>query len=53
MASPRISPHASKPRLLMTMIEPPFAAAGDEREEQVGGLALQREVADLVETSRL
>ena len=30
-----------------------FVAAGDEREEEVGGLALEREVADLVDDQEL
>jgi len=31
------------------MIEPRFLAAGDQGKEQVGGLAFEREVADLVD----
>ena len=30
-----------------------FVAARDEREEQVRGLAFERQIADLVDTSRL
>ena len=30
-----------------------FVAAGDQREEQVGGLALERQVADLVDDEQL
>ncbi len=42
MASPRISPHCSKPRLRGDDDRAAFVAARDEREEQVGGLALER-----------
>lgn len=49
IASPRISPHASKPRLLVTDDRAAFVAARDQGEEQVGCLAFQRQVADLVD----
>jgi hypothetical protein len=48
MASPRISPHASKP-VAGDDDRAAFIAAGDQREEQVGGLAFQGQVADLVD----
>jgi hypothetical protein len=53
IASPRISPHCSKPRLEVTAIEPAFVAAGDEREQEVGGLALEGKVADLVDDEQV
>ena len=53
IASPRISPQASKPRLLVIDDAAALVAARDQREEQVGGLALEREVADLVDDQQL
>jgi hypothetical protein len=52
MASPRISPHCSKPGS-SDDDRAAFVAAGDEREEQIGCLALQEEVADLVRDEEL
>src|SRR5215212_5896430 len=49
LASPRISPQASKPRLLGDDDRAAFVAARDQREEQVRGLALERQVAGLVD----
>jgi hypothetical protein len=47
MASPRISPHCPKP-VAGDDDRAAFVAAGDQGEEEVGGLAFEREVADLV-----
>jgi hypothetical protein len=49
MASPRTSPPGPEAAVAGDDDRAAFVAAGDEREQQVGGLALQGEVADLVD----
>jgi methyl coenzyme M reductase alpha subunit len=51
MASPRISLHCSRLRLLVMMIEPRLERGGSE--EEVGGLAFEREIADLIDDEQL
>jgi hypothetical protein len=49
IASPRISPQASKPRLLVTMIEPRSYRRATRAKSRFAGLAFEWEVADLVD----
>ena len=49
MASPRISPPGLEAAVAGDDDRAAFVAAGDQRDEQVGGLAFQRQVADLVD----
>ncbi len=47
--SPKTSPQAPRPWLLVMMIEPRSVTARDQLEEQVGALAVDRQIANLVD----
>ena len=49
VSSPKTSPQRPNGLLLVTMRLARLVAGGDELEEQVGGLGLERDVADLVD----